>query len=128
MSTAALLKQSMCYRSTPEHVQSFIGRFIYIYSDKGELTLTDTTLEFVGKNGLQVEIGLDSIVDVSVGRYSRWAKPYGLDYIAVRYQNDGTERTALLTPTQSWATSTWETNKIVAEWVTALQAARSRHA
>jgi hypothetical protein len=34
----------------------------------------------------------------------------------------------LLTPTRTWATPTWETNKIVAEWADALQAVRSRYA
>jgi hypothetical protein len=126
MPEAAPLKRSVCYLSSPEHVRSFVGRFIYIYTDKGELLLTETALRFVGKSGLPVEISFDSIADISVGHYSRLAKPTRLDYIAVRHRNGGTERTTLLTPTRSWATPTWETNKIVAEWVDALQAARSR--
>jgi len=128
MSEVACWKRSACYLSTPEHVRSFIGRFIYLYTDKGELCLTETALRFVGKSGLPVEISLDSITDVSVGHYSRWAKPFRLDHIAVRHRNGGTERTTLLTPTRSWATPTWETNKIVAEWVDALKTNWSRQA
>ena len=37
--------RSACYRSTPEHVQSFIGRFIYIYTDKGELIRAQITVQ-----------------------------------------------------------------------------------
>ena len=31
----ALLKVSSCYYTTPEYAQSFVGRFIYVYSGKG---------------------------------------------------------------------------------------------
>lgn len=128
MAEVACLKQSTCYLSTPEHVCSFVGRFLYLYMDKGELRLTDTALRFVGKSGLPAEIPLGSIAGVSVGHYSRWAKPTQLDYIALRHRNGGTEQTTLLTPTRSWATPTWETNKFVAEWMEALEAARSKRA
>jgi hypothetical protein len=128
MAEATPLKQSACYFSTPEPVRSFVGRFISIYTDKGELRLTETALRFVCKSEFTMEIPLDYITDVSVGHYSRWAKPFRLDYIAVRFWLGGGERTMLLTPTRSWTTPVWETNKIVVEWVHALQAARSRHA
>ena len=128
MAEATSLKRSACYLSTPEHVRSFVGRFIYIYTDKGEVSLTGTGIEFVGKSGLPVVIPLDSIVGISIGHYSRWAKPIRLDYIAVRHRHGDAERTTLLTPTRSWATPTWETNKLVTEWVSALQAVSPAHA
>jgi hypothetical protein len=126
MSTGVTLRRSACYLSTPEHVRSFLGCFIYIYTDKGELCMTTTTLRFVGKRGQPMEIPLDTITDISVGHYSRWAKPFRLDYIAVRHRIGGTERTTLFTPTRSWSTSVWATNKIVADWLDTLQAARLR--
>jgi hypothetical protein len=126
VSEKAAMKKSVCYLSTPEHVRSFVGKFIYIYTDKGELTLTDTALRFVGKSGLPADIPFDSITHVSRGHYAFWAKPFGLEYIAVRHRDGETEQTALLTPTRSWATPTWKTNEIVAEWTSALQSARSR--
>lgn len=122
------LKQSACYLSTPEHVRSFVGRFIYIYTDKGTLSLTDDSLQFVGKNGVPATLPLSSILATSIGEYSRWAKPSGLDHIAVRYLDGKTERIILLTPMRSPWVPTWETNKIVAEWADALEAARTKHA
>lgn len=127
VSNESCLKRSPCYLSTPEHVRSFIGRFIYIYTDKGELSLNDSSLEFVGKTGVPVTIALSSILDASVGEYSRWAKPTGLDHIAVRYLDGKTERVVLLTPMRSPWVPTWETNKIVAEWADALESARAKH-
>ena len=119
-------KRSPCYLSTPEHIRSFVGRFIYIYTDKGEVELNDTGLRFVGKSGVPSEISLDTIASVSVGHFSRWAKPARLDFIAVRQKQGSMERTLLLTPTRSWATTTWATNKIVAEWVGFLQSVRRK--
>lgn len=116
----AAVKRSACYLSTPEHLRSFVGRFIYIYADKGELALTDHDLTFVGKDGLPLVIALKSIAEIRLGHYSRWAKPLRLDYLAVRC---GNEQVILLTPTTSWATPVWHTNKIVAEWKSVLETA-----
>jgi hypothetical protein len=119
--------QACCYLSTPEHVRSFWGTFIYIYTDKGELTLSDDYLRFTGKNQPPIEIALKSITDISIGHYSRIAKPMRLDYVAVAYQKNGTERTLLFTPTRSWSTPVWETNEIVNEWAEDLQQARTTY-
>lgn len=119
-------KRSTCYLSTPEHVNSFFGQFVYIYTNKGELCLTDIALEFVGKIGLTERIP-HSILEIGVGRYSRLAKPLRLNFISIRYRSTEVERTLLFTPTTSWAWATpvWVTNKVVAEWVEALEDARS---
>jgi hypothetical protein len=123
-----VIKRSVCYVSTPEHIRSFYGRFIWIYTGKGELTLTESALEFLNESGLLLEIPLISITDIEVGHYSRWAKPFRLDYISVSYLKRGRERMILFTPPGplAWMTSVWKTNKIVAEWVMTLQDALSR--
>jgi hypothetical protein len=122
MSDDMPLKRAACYLSTPSHVRSFVGRFVYIYTDKGELTLTETALWFVGKDGLPIVIPLDSVTALGVGHYSRIAKPLRLDYLAVRHRDGGREGTTLFTPTRSWMTPVWQTNRIVAEWADALRA------
>jgi hypothetical protein len=101
-----------------------VGRLIYIYTDKGELALTEDCLRFCGKSQIPLEIALKAITDISIGHYSRLAKPMRLDYIAVTYQAGGTERTVLFTPTLSWLTPIWETNRIVSEWAELLEQAR----
>ena len=88
MSDDMPLKRAACYLSTPSHVRSFVGRFVYIYTDKGELTLTETALWFVGKDGLPIVIPLDSVTALGVGHYSRIAKPLRLDYLAVPVVDD----------------------------------------
>jgi hypothetical protein len=119
--------QACCYLSTPEHVRSFVGTFIWIYTDKGELSLAEDYLRFTTQHQTSVEIALSAITDISIGHYSRIAKPIRLDYMAVTYQKNGVERTLLFTPTRSWVTPVWETNKIVNEWVEALHQARMIH-
>ena len=36
--------QPVCYYATPEHARSFWGKYCYIYSGKGALTLTTDAL------------------------------------------------------------------------------------
>jgi hypothetical protein len=116
-------KRSACYLSTPEHVRSLIGRFFYIYTDKGELALGEDSITFAGKRGSPLVIPLNSIVNIRVGHYSRWAKPLRLDYLAIQYRRQGMVETILLTPTVSGATPVWRTNRLVADWKLALEAA-----
>jgi hypothetical protein len=120
-------KRSACYRSTPEYLRSFAGRFLDIYTDKGELILTPDSLTFEGKREPPRVIPLHAILSISVGHYSRWAKPIKLNYIAVRHQQRDIEQTTLLTPTRSGAAPVWETNKIVADWKHLLDVACMRH-
>ena len=75
MTEPALKSQELCYLSTPEHNRSFVGKFIYIYTDKGTLTLTKSALQFEKSSGLVMVIPLASIGNIEIGEYSRWAKP-----------------------------------------------------
>src|SRR5580698_6360632 len=59
--------QPCCYLSTPEHVRSFVGTFFYIYTDKGDLALTEDCLRFTGKHQIPIEIALKTITDINVG-------------------------------------------------------------
>ena len=111
--------QDCCYLSTPRHVRSFVGQLIYIYTAKGRLLLTSELLTFTSKK-TSFEIPLNSITDISTGHYSRIAKPIRLDYMAVKYSHEGKDETILLTPTESWLTPVWKTNKLVADWISLL--------
>jgi hypothetical protein len=121
-------KQSFCYLSTPGHMRTFVGRFIYLYTGKGRLSLTGASLEFLAENGSLLAIPLNAIAEVSVGQHSLWAKPTGLDYIAIHHRNVDGEQTTLLTPSWSRFEPTWETNKCISEWVNASQAVMPRSA
>lgn len=111
--------QECCYLSTPKHVRSFVGRFIYIYTAKGNLRVTSESLIFTSTK-TSFEIPVNSITDISTGHYSRIAKPIRLDYLAVTYSHEGRDETILLTPTYSWTTPVWKTNKLVASWISSL--------
>jgi hypothetical protein len=111
--------QACCYFSSPEHLRSFVGRFIWIYTAKGSLNLNPNTVVCEVSN-LACEIPLRSIRGIEVGHYSRWAKPIKLKYIAMTYTSQGQEKTVLLTPTHSWATPVWKTSALMecwAEWL-----------
>lgn len=114
-----ILSQNLCYSSTPEHIKSFIGRFIYIYTAKGSIFLTKEDLQYKNKKK-NIVIPIKDITHIEIGHYSRIAKPIQLNYLSVTYKGDSAKNTILFTPTISWTTPIWKTNKIVQTWMDAL--------
>ena len=118
----ALLKASKCYYSTPEHAQSFAGRFLQVYLGKGELRLDEENLTFTSE-WFSTIIPLRAIQNMRVGSHSRLAKPLRLDYLVVEYKTDGRIQQILLTPYQTPVP--WAANKSVAEWMIAIRQAKA---
>jgi hypothetical protein len=127
MVVTAVQNRTCCYLSTPEHIRSFTGRFIYLYVAKGEIEISPDALLFESR-WTTVEIPLKAVVAIEVGQYSRWAKPFGLDYIAISYIEGPTRKTVLLTPTRApgWSVACWETNRIVQKWIQMLKEATGK--
>jgi serine/threonine protein kinase len=111
-----------CYVSTPEHVRSFVGRFLYIYQGKGELRLNATSLQFTRK-WQSVTIPLGAITGLGLGHYAPEAKPAKLYFVQVSFTEHGRNRTLLFTPCESALAPAWDTNRIVQDWHDAIQAA-----
>ncbi|HOW65379.1 MAG TPA: serine/threonine-protein kinase [Verrucomicrobiota bacterium] len=115
-------KVSLCSISTPEYLRTFRGRFLYIYQARGELRLHREALAF--QSGWQaVSIPLTSIRRLSRGDYPASAKPVPLGYFGITYEEHGSLRTLLFTPTQGGLAPPWEVNPLVAEWISAVQEA-----
>ena len=125
VSSAPAPKTSLCYVSTPEYLRTLRGRFIYIYQGNGQLRLDDRTLSF-SSGWHSVTIPLTSIRSLARGEHSLAAKPIPLHYLEVGFEDHGTPRTLLFTPTRSGLLPAWETNKDVAEWLNAIQAAAEK--
>ncbi len=106
-----------CYLSTPEHSNTFYGKYSYIYTDKGSLEVINGKLRFEGRL-TSLEVPLGSITELQLGRFNRAAKPLGLNRIELTYSTTGTglSRTVYLVPTLSGFMPTWKTNDIVADW------------
>ena len=117
-----MLKVSSCYYTTPEYAQSFAGRFIYVYSGKGELRLDEENLIF-SSEWFSTVIPLRMIQNLRIGSFSRLAKPLGLDYLFVEYKANDQIQRIILTPALSPFTPTWATNERVAEWLMAIRQA-----
>jgi len=115
-------KTSLCYVTTPEYLRTFRGRFLYLYQGNGQLRLDTQTLSFIS-GWQQVTIPLASIRVLTVGEYSLAAKPVPLHYLEITFLEHGDSRTLFFTPTHSGLSPVWETNKVVAEWASAVQQA-----
>ncbi len=112
-----------CYISTPEHLRTFTGRFLYIYTGKGELSLNGENLTFVS-NWQSTVIPLRDIRELRIGHYSRVAKPLRLDYLAVTFEGAGQRRTLFFTPCIRGGISLpWEVNPLVADCLRAVREA-----
>jgi serine/threonine protein kinase len=110
------------YVSSLQHLRSFYGTFWYIYEGKGRLQLDAGELTYSDHKD-SLCIPLHAIREIRIGQYSRFAKPLGLDYISVTYTDGEIIRTRLFTPCTSPFAPTWKTNRLVAEWFYAIQAA-----
>jgi serine/threonine protein kinase len=110
------------YVSSLQHLRSFYGTFWNIYEGKGRLQLDAGELTYSDHKD-SLCIPLQTIREIRIGQYSRFAKPLGLDYISVTYTDGKFIRTRLFTPCTSPFTLTWNTNRLVAEWFYAIQAA-----
>jgi serine/threonine protein kinase len=104
-----------CYISTPEHLRTFTGQVLYIYTGKGELRLDAENLTFAS-NWQSTVIPLQDIRELGIGQYSRLAKPLRLDYLAVTFEQSGQRRTLCFTPCIRGGISLpWEVNPLVAD-------------
>jgi len=112
-------QNQFCYVSTPEHQSTFYGKYIYIYTDKGQLSLTDGGLEYLGEKA-NYSISSSSIKSINVSQYSRIAKPFKLNFIKIVYVIDSIEHTIFLTPTSSGFTPIYKTNQLVNDWLSKL--------
>ncbi len=112
--------QPRCYYLTPEYARSFWGRYCWIYQGKGRLRLTSDGLRLECAP-LRLEILLHAIKSVELGRFSSWAKPFGLNYLIVRYAQDGEAETIHLIPYESAFAPTWKTSELVVSWLDTLR-------
>ena len=114
--------QEPCYLTTPEQSRSFIGRFVWMVTAKGNLSLTSESLSFTSKK-VSFEIPLDAVTDIACGHHSRFAKPLKLNYMAVTYTHEGKEETVMLTPAALRSTLPWKSNELVGNWIASLNEA-----
>lgn len=109
--------QEKCYYATSEYASSLWGKYAWLYQGQGSLELTTDALTYESKR-LSFTIPLASIIRIHVELFSRWAKPFGLMYIAVEYLHDGNTRAIILVPAKSAFTPTWKTANIIEDWLT----------
>lgn len=107
--------QRKCYYASPEYSASFWGKFIYLYQGHGGLRLTTDSLCLEACTQA-VEIPFHAIKSIGIGRFSTWAKPFGLSYLTVSYSRDGEPRMIHLVPCRSVLDLTWVTSDLVASW------------
>ncbi len=116
-----VFRSSQSYISSPQHLRTFVGRWLYIYEGKGTLRLTASHLEFLEPGLPVLRIPLRSIQDLQIGQYSRLAKPGGLNYITIGYEEAGQIHTRYFTPATSPLAPYWATNQFVTDWFDAIR-------
>ena len=107
--------QPSCYYASTAYSESFWGKFIYIYQGKGSLRLTTNSLCLEGCPRA-VAIPFQAIKSIRLGRFSSWAKPFGLSRLTVRYTQEGEPRAIHLVPHVSAFDPTTVTSELVASW------------
>lgn len=105
------------YISDPKWNNRFLGRFIYIYRGSGVLEWGQNLLIYSDKKR-KLQIEKNKIIEIKLGRYHRTAKPITLNFIDIKYRDDGPEEKRLFfTPTlpnkNPWLSPVWKTNEYV---------------
>jgi serine/threonine protein kinase len=121
-SSPQVLKSSRSTIATPEHMATWWGKYVNLFSGKGRITLEEHQLTYSDYEAV-TEIPLNSIRDLSIGRYSLWAKPTGLNFIRVTFEDGGQLRSLCFMPHESGLHLTSDANLIVAEWFDAIRGA-----
>ncbi len=116
----ATTKVAPCFLSTPEHLSTYYGQCIYIYTGKGTIFLNEKSLT-VEREGRALHIPFRSIQSMGIGSFPWIAKPIRLNYLSITWKDHGEPRTDLFVPHDSVWAPTWETNKVVAEWYRSLR-------
>jgi hypothetical protein len=112
--------QRKCYYASAGYSASLWGKFGYLYEGKGRLRLTTDGLGLeVGGRDLTIPFG--AIKGIGLGRFSSWSKPFGLEYLAVRYQRDGDLETIRLVPHEGPLDPSWSTSELVESWFRTLE-------
>jgi len=108
-------RKGRVYVSSQEHLQTFYGKYVYIYQGSGDLTLDQRAITLSQAEGTQT-IPLTSIRRVELGYFPWTAKPTGLLFIRVVHSQLGQEEEILLTPSDNPYAWSWTTNQMVVQW------------
>ena len=89
-------RSTACHVTTPEQIATFAGQF-FLWRRHGQLVLDDHQLTITRADNVY-NIPLNSILDLSIGRYPALVNPAGLNFISVTYEIDGQRNQLLFSP------------------------------
>ncbi len=107
--------QRKCYFASVEYSRSFWGKYIFLFEGSGSLRLTEDSLN-LEDCAQAVEIPFKAIKSITIGRFSSWSKPTGLNYLALSYFDEEYPKQINLIPYESALDSTLVTNEIITSW------------
>jgi hypothetical protein len=112
------------YVSDPEYSRSFVGRWLWIYRSKGILELGDDQI-LITCGKIKLVIARSDIRGLSLGTFSRIAKPIPLHYIRLDYEEDPYIRSVYVVPwipgRSPWLIPVWTTNKNTGDFLDLLK-------
>lgn len=110
-----------CHVTTPEQIATFSGQ-IFLWRRLGQLVLDDYQLTITQASNIY-EIPLNSILDLSIGRYPALVNPAGINFISVTYEIDGQRSQLLFSPHESLFGLPSDFNSGVQHWYEAIRSA-----
>ncbi len=119
--------RATCYFNTPLRMSDcFPSAAARIFTCKGELVLEFDSLTFVSPWRNTIRIPFRDIDDLSIGQFQMWTTPWvmryaRLNFLAVRFRQDGQLQTVHLTPVPSGETPAGEINEYVGRWFERVQ-------
>lgn len=83
--------------TTPEHLKTLMGKWVYMFQGSGELSLNKESVQFVQSTG-SLNIPFGSIIEIKLDHFPWSFNPQGLLHFLVVWMDQGERKSIILVP------------------------------
>ena len=101
--------------TTPEHLKTLMGKWVYMYQGLGEISLNPESVQFVQSTGI-LNIPYESIKEVRLGHFPWSLNLQGLLYLELEHIDNGQSKTIILVPQSEMWSPIGTRNEMTVSW------------
>ena len=101
--------------TTPEHLKTLMGKWVYLYQGSGEISLNPESVQFVQLTGI-LNVPFGSIEVVQLEHFPWSLNPNGLLYIRLVWTTDGETKSIILVPHDGMWKPIGARNELTISW------------
>lgn len=101
--------------TTPEHLKTLMGKWVYMYQGSGEISLNPESVQFVQSTGI-LNIPYGSIKEVQLDHFPWSLNPHGLLHIRLVWTSVGETKSTILVPHDGMWRPNSTKNEMTVSW------------